>query len=110
MADESLNDPGGQWVDDLTTHARDFVFDHMDDFMGMSESSREWLANPNFEAILAGYFNEGGFTVDQWERMATNIENISIQSWHGGIWVEFDFQFESEDGTYYGERGVGASL
>jgi hypothetical protein len=106
MADESLNDPGGQWVDDLTTAARDFVFDHMDDFMGMTQEARDWLANPDFETIFGEYFNQGGFSVDEWERMTANIENISISPWGDGIWVSFDFEFEDEDGDYSGERQV----
>jgi hypothetical protein len=106
MADESLNDPGGKWVDDLTTAARDFVFDHMDTFTSMSQDARDWLANPDFETVLGTYFDAGGFSVDEWERMAVNIENIRISEWGNGIWVSFDFDFESEDGQYEGSRGV----
>ena len=108
MADESLNDPGGNFLDDLVTQARDFVFDHLDDFMSFSQETRDWLANPNFESPLADYFmGMGGFSVEEWERMITDIRDISIiEDGQGGIIVEFDFDFESEDGDYSGSRSA----
>src|SRR6266699_2565087 len=107
MADESLNDSGGDWQDMLVGAATDYILEH-----GIPDSAAawEWLQNPDFETILGEYFNQGGFSVGEWERMITNIENVSISDWAGGIWVQFDMDFESDDGKYEGSRGVRGGL
>ena len=109
MADESLHDPDGDWGDLLVTAAYDYVVEH-----GIPDSREAlaWLAEPNFERVLEGYFaGAGGFSISAWESMITNIEHVRIrENGAGGIYINFDFDFESEDGDYVGARGAYASF
>lgn len=57
---------------------------------------------PMFDTYFSG---SGGFTTDEWMRMAYNIEISITPDIDGGVYVYFDFDFESEDGNYRGSRG-----
>ena|SRR6266699_1104405 len=106
--DEALNDPYGNFQDLLVTAAYDYIIVHG---LPASPEAMAWIANPNFEDIIDKYVAQsGGFTVDDWERMITNVENVRIEKDGRGIHVEFDFDFDGGGTDYEGSRTAGGSL
>jgi len=103
-----LND---DMLDDLVTAAYEYVTQYG---LPTEPEARDWIQSLTredttpeqaFAPMFDTYSNGLGFTVDEWMNMTYNIEGISIRPDRGGVWVNFDFEFESEDGSYSGERG-----
>ncbi|SRR5712691_593286 len=106
--DEALSDPQGDFQDMLTTAAYEYIVEHG---LPTSSEAMAWIANPNFEDIMEKYVAQsGGFTVDDWERMITNVENVRIEKDGRGIHVKFDFDFDGGGDGYEGSRTAGGSL
>ena len=107
--DESLIDPDDSFAIILEEAVETFLENY-----GIPDSpvAEHWLDHPNYEDVLTEYFHQaGGFSVQEWESMIQDIRNIVIEpDLRGGIFVTFEFDFESADGGYEGTRGASGSI
>ena len=104
-------------LDELRNAAFDYIMEH-----GLPDEpeARDWIMSlrdedttpeeafaPLFDAYFEG---SGGFSVDQWMDWTQLIDNLTIRQDEDGLWFNFDFDFESDDGEYSGSRGASGHI
>ena len=104
-------------LDDLRNHVFDYIMEH-----GLPDEpeARDWILSlrdedttpeqafaPLFDTYIAG---SGFFDSERLMDWTYLIENLTIRQDGDGVWFNFDFDFESDDGEYSGARGASGHI
>lgn len=108
--DDGLIDPNDAKEQYLQEQVQEFASTYEGAELDLTDKAIAFLDDPSYYGVMSEYWNSGGFTDEQITSFLTDIQNFAMWFDDDGLHIEFDYDWESDDGGYSGSGHASATL